>query len=260
MSGLEGKVVAVTGGSTLIGQAVVRELHGRGACVAVADIDEGPGEALAAELGERVLFRRTDITSDEDIAAFVEAVVERFGGVDGLVNLACTYLDEGFASPRADWLRALDVNVVGAVAMAQAVHPHLKARVGAAIVNFASISAKVAQTGSLALPGQQGRDRPVDPQHGDGSRRRRHPGQQRLAGLDLVEGDGRADGRRPREDRSGRGAVPPARPRRRPRRGRPGRRVPALRRGELRHRAPTGRSTAAIRRWAPKVRSLRFPD
>ncbi len=152
VNGLEGRVVAVTGGSTLIGQGVVRELHGRGACVAVADIDAAPGEDLAAELGDRLLFLRTDITNDGEIAAFVEAVVRRFGGIDGLVNLACTYLDEGFASPRADWLQALDVNVVGAVAMAQAVHPHMKARGGAAIVNFGSISAKVAQPGRWLYP------------------------------------------------------------------------------------------------------------
>lgn len=152
MADLEGKIVVVTGGSTLIGQGVVRELHGRGACVAVADIDTSAGEELAAELGDRVVFRRTDITNDADIAAFVDAVVARFGGIDGLVNLACTYLDEGFASPREDWLQALDVNVVGAVVMAQAVHPHLKERHGAAIVNFASISATVAQTGRWLYP------------------------------------------------------------------------------------------------------------
>lgn len=152
MTGFEGKVVVVTGGSTLIGQGVARELHGRGACVAVADIDAAPGEELAAELGDRLLFLRTDITDDGEIAAFVEAVVTRFGGIDGLVNLACTYLDEGFASPREDWLQAFDVNVIGAVAMAQAVHPHLKARSGAAIVNFASISAGIAQPGRWLYP------------------------------------------------------------------------------------------------------------
>ncbi len=152
MKGLAGRTAIVTGGSTLIGQAVVRELHGLGMSVAVADIDTGPGEALAAELAERALFRHTDITQDADVAACVEAVVGRFGGVDALVNLACSYLDEGFASPRADWLAALDVNVVSAVAMAQAVHPHMQARGGGAIVNFASISAGVAQTGRWLYP------------------------------------------------------------------------------------------------------------
>lgn len=152
MNGLAGKVVVVTGGSTLIGRGVVRELHGRGACVAVADIDADPGEELAAELGDRMLFLRTDITVDVDITTFVKAVVVRFGSIDGLVNLACTYLDDGFASPRADWIEALNVNVVSAVAMAQAVHPHLKTRGGAAIVNFGSISARVAQPGRWLYP------------------------------------------------------------------------------------------------------------
>ena len=130
----------------------MRELHGHGMSVAIADIDAPPGEALAAELGERALFRQTDITQDDQVAAFVAARSERFGGVDALVNLACSYLDEGFASPRADWLAALDVNVVSAVAMAQAVHPQLKATGHGAIVNFASISANVAQTGRWLYP------------------------------------------------------------------------------------------------------------
>ena len=152
MNGLAGKTAVVTGGSTLIGQAVVRELHAHGMAVAIADIDVGPGEELAVELGDRVSIRRTDITQDDEIATFVGATVERFGGVDALVNLACTYLDEGFTSSRPDWLAALDVNVVSAVAMTQAVHPHLKARGSGAIVNFASISANVAQTGRWLYP------------------------------------------------------------------------------------------------------------
>src|SRR5262245_40813604 len=100
MDGLEGRSAIVTGGSTLIGRGVVRELHAHGMSLAIADIDDGPGEELAAELGERALFRHTDITSDTEIAALVEDVVARFGRLDGLVNLACTYLDDGFASSR----------------------------------------------------------------------------------------------------------------------------------------------------------------
>jgi len=152
MRGLEGKTAVVTGGSTVIGQAVVRELYAHGMSVAIADIDAPPGEALAAELGARVLFSRTDITDDAQVAAFVAATAERFGRIDALVNLACTYLDEGLASPRADWLSALDVNVVSAVMMTKALHPYLVAAGGGAIVNFASISSKVAQTGRWLYP------------------------------------------------------------------------------------------------------------
>lgn len=152
MQGLEGRTAIVTGGSTLIGQAVVRELHGHGMAVVVADIDEEAGAPLAADLGERALFVRTDITDDAQLDACVAAAVERFGGVHALVNLACTYVDEGLASPRADWLHALDVNVVSAVMATKAVLPQLRSAGGGAVVNFASISANVAQTGRWLYP------------------------------------------------------------------------------------------------------------
>jgi len=150
--GLDGKTAIVTGGSTLIGQAVVRELRAHGVAVVIADVDAGPGEKLADELGERCLFALTDVTDDEALERLAATAVDRFGGIDALVNLACSYTDEGFASPRADWLSALDVNVVSMAMAARAVHRHLVARGGGAIVNFGSISAKVAQTGRWLYP------------------------------------------------------------------------------------------------------------
>ncbi|MDF2751540.1 MAG: 3-oxoacyl-(acyl-carrier-protein) reductase, partial [Gaiellaceae bacterium] len=152
MEGLEGRSAIVTGGSTIIGRAVVRELHGRGAAVTIADIDPTGGEELAQELGERVLFTRTDITDDGRLEACVADAVGRFGGLDIVVNLAATYLDEGVASPRDDWLKALDVNVVSAVMLVRAARPHLVGRGGGAVVNFTSISSKVAQTGRWLYP------------------------------------------------------------------------------------------------------------
>jgi NAD(P)-dependent dehydrogenase (short-subunit alcohol dehydrogenase family) len=152
MPALDGRVGIVTGGSTLIGRAVVRALHDAGASVAVADIDEAGGRSLAAESGEGVLFVPTDLRDDAQIDALVAGTVERFGGLDILVNLATSYVDEGFGSPREDWLESLNVNVVSAVMAARAAHPHLKASDHAAIVNFTSISAKVAQTGRWLYP------------------------------------------------------------------------------------------------------------
>jgi NAD(P)-dependent dehydrogenase (short-subunit alcohol dehydrogenase family) len=99
-----------------------------------------------------VVFFDTDLRDDAQIGRLVTGTVERFGGIDFLVNLACSYLDEGPASPRADWLTSLDVNVVGAAMMASAVRPHMASRHRGAIVNFTSISAKVAQTGRWLYP------------------------------------------------------------------------------------------------------------
>ncbi|MDB5999547.1 MAG: short-chain dehydrogenase [Rhizobacter sp.] len=154
--GLNGKSAIVTGGATLIGAGVVRAFHAAGVKVVVADIDAERGQALADELaasaGGHVSFLRTDITDDAQVQACVDHAAAQHGGVDILVNLACSYIDEGFKSPRADWLASFDVNVASAVALVQAVHPHMRKAGGGAVVNFTSISSGVAQTGRWLYP------------------------------------------------------------------------------------------------------------
>ncbi len=152
MRGLGGRTVIVTGGATLIGAAVVEKFVAAGANAIIADIDAARSGEVARRCGPRCRFLKTDITKDAEITACVAETVRAFGRIDFLVNLACTYLDGGFASPRADWLSALDVNVVSAAMMLRSVHPHMVAAGGGAVVNFASISAKVAQTGRWLYP------------------------------------------------------------------------------------------------------------
>lgn len=152
MAELQGRTCIVTGGATLIGAAVARRLVEHGARVAVFDIDADGGGRLAASHPDAIAFWPVDVTDDAGVARAIESVVARFGKLDGLVNLACTYLDDGAASPRADWLKALDVNLVSAVMLARAVRPHLAKAGGGAIVNFTSISAGVAQTGRWLYP------------------------------------------------------------------------------------------------------------
>lgn len=152
MQGLHGKAVLVTGGATIIGKAVVGTLRDAGAKVVVADIDKDGGRELTDEYGSDVLFVPTDIRDDAQLASCAEKAVEVFGRLDILVNLACSYVDDGFASTRAQWLDALDVNVVSAALAAKTVHPYLVRQGGGAIVNFTSISSKVAQTGRWLYP------------------------------------------------------------------------------------------------------------
>lgn len=83
MSSLEGKVALVTGGAGGLGAATVRALHGAGASIVIADVDE-TGEALAGEVGGA--FIRADVSRREDNAAMVAFAIERFGGLD-LVHL-----------------------------------------------------------------------------------------------------------------------------------------------------------------------------
>ena len=133
------------GGCTKIGRAVVDAFVAAGAKVMVADIAEGGGFA------EDVAYQRCDLRQDANIAALVKATKDRFGRIDFLVNVACSYLDNGAASTRAEWLESLDVNIVGSVMLMQAAEAELAKNRGA-IVNFGSISSRVAQTGRWLYP------------------------------------------------------------------------------------------------------------
>ncbi|KKB64820.1 short-chain dehydrogenase [Robbsia andropogonis] len=149
---LAGKVAIVTGGATLIGAAVAKDLAMAGAKIAVLDIDANNGALLGEALGVDDVFIETDITDDRAVADAVEETVRRFGGIDIIVNLACSYNDDGFRATRKDWLSAFDVNVISAVMLVKAAHPHMLKRGGGAVVNFSSISAGCAQTGRWLYP------------------------------------------------------------------------------------------------------------
>jgi NAD(P)-dependent dehydrogenase (short-subunit alcohol dehydrogenase family) len=152
MSAFTGKVAIVTGGATSIGAAIVTAFHAAGAAVVIADIDAASGQALAGRLGERALFQATDVTDDATIAACISATVGAFGGIDILVNNACTFLDKGLQSSRAEWLASLNVNLVGGAIMVREVAPHMRRRGGGAIVNFSSIAGKHGQRGRALYP------------------------------------------------------------------------------------------------------------
>lgn len=149
---LDGRVAVVTGGATLVGHGVVRALHEQGATVVVVDIDADGAREIADELGHGVHVSVTDITDDAAVAGLVADVVATHGGIDVLVNLACVYIDDGAGTDRAGWLRAFDVNVVSAVMVTNAARPVLAASGRGAVVNFTSISSKVAQTGRWVYP------------------------------------------------------------------------------------------------------------
>jgi citronellol/citronellal dehydrogenase len=96
-----GAVAIVTGGGTGIGRAVARELSRTGASVAICGRRPEPIEAVREELetaGRPVLARRCDVREPEQVEVFLDAVAERFGAVDLLVNNA----GGQFAAPAED--------------------------------------------------------------------------------------------------------------------------------------------------------------
>ena len=85
---LADKITIITGATSGIGEATARRFIEEGATVVLAGRSQDKGEALAEELGERALFKRTDIMSEDDITALVDFTVERFGRLDCLFNNA----------------------------------------------------------------------------------------------------------------------------------------------------------------------------
>ncbi|MEU3503107.1 SDR family oxidoreductase [Streptomyces hundungensis] len=146
---LHGKSMVVTGAGTGIGRAVARTLLAAGASVTLVGRRAGPlGEAADTEGGERALVHPADIGDASGARAAVEAAVERFGAVDGLVNNA------GLArfapiekADLADLTAMLDVNLLGPVHLIRAALPQLRERKGA-VVNVSSVG------GALAMPGR----------------------------------------------------------------------------------------------------------
>ena len=138
---LDGRVVLVTGGTHSIGGAIVQGLHTAGAKVMVTGIEDERGASLAASLGERALYQRLDLREDGQIDACLKACVARFGRLDAIVNCACSYLDNGLATSRVDWLAALDVNIVGPAILMQKALP-LLTKPGGVIVNIGSVAGK----------------------------------------------------------------------------------------------------------------------
>ncbi|MFD4190277.1 MULTISPECIES: SDR family NAD(P)-dependent oxidoreductase [Amycolatopsis] len=130
MGEFDGLVAAVTGGASGIGAAIVAALRERGARVAALDLTE-------VEDGVRV-----DVTDDESVRQGISAVVERFGGLDIVVNNAGIGAQGTVAdNDDAEWLRVLDVNLLGMVRVSRAALPHLRRSRAAAIVNVGSIAA-----------------------------------------------------------------------------------------------------------------------
>lgn len=138
---LTGKVAIITGGTHGMGGTISQELHAAGAKILITGIEDDWGEALADALGESAAYRRMDLGQDEDIDAALADCRSRFGRLDIIVHNACSYLDNGLATVRSDWLTSLNINVVGAAVLIEKARPLLTAP-GGVVVLISSVSAK----------------------------------------------------------------------------------------------------------------------
>ena len=147
---LAGKTAIVTGAGSGIGRAIASAFAGAGAKVACLDID---GEAAAAtcralgQAGGEGLALRCDVSLPAEVEAAVAGTLERFGGVQVLVNAAAAYDRSGtiLDLDAEEWSRVFAVNVGGAFLMSRSALPPMIAAGGGSIIHIASQLGRVAQ-------------------------------------------------------------------------------------------------------------------
>jgi NAD(P)-dependent dehydrogenase (short-subunit alcohol dehydrogenase family) len=155
---LAGKVAIVTGGASGLGRGVVEGCAAEGARVVVADVNAERGEALAAELGERVAFCATDVSDADAVQGAVDFAVQRFGGLHVMVNNAGIssasrrFLDDDFR----DFDRVMAVNLLGVMLGSQRAARHMAGHGGGSIVNITSIAGINAGAGLMPYRASKG--------------------------------------------------------------------------------------------------------
>jgi NAD(P)-dependent dehydrogenase (short-subunit alcohol dehydrogenase family) len=162
-----GLTFLITGGASGLGAACARRLVQAGASVVIADVSAAAGEALAKELGERAACVLTDVTSTDSAQAAVDAAIQHFGALHGVVNCAgilgaARIVGRDGPHDLALFERVIRVNLVGTfnmlrlAAAAMTLNPPGVDGERGVIVNTASVAAFDGQIGQAAYAASKG--------------------------------------------------------------------------------------------------------
>jgi NAD(P)-dependent dehydrogenase (short-subunit alcohol dehydrogenase family) len=147
---LNDQVVIVTGAAQGIGAACAERLSQDGAAIALWDVDDARGQALAASLtsqGRRAHYLHCNVAHKAEVDAAIAGTLQAFGRITGLVNNAGIFKAADFLDiTEADWDAVIDVNLKGAFLVGQAAAREMVRAGGGAIVNMSSVN------GVMAIP------------------------------------------------------------------------------------------------------------
>ena len=163
---IAGKIFLVTGGSSGLGAACVRELTGAGANAVILDIGDH-GKELAKEIGSAARFLNTDVTDEVQVQAAIEYAKSEFGGVHGAINCAGIATAERAVGkegpqPLAHFAKVIGVNLIGTFNVVRLVAAEMLKRPvepledRGVIICTASVAAFDGQIGQVAYSASKG--------------------------------------------------------------------------------------------------------
>lgn len=157
---LSGKTACVTGAASGIGLAIAQGMAELGADVYLCDINKEGGEAAAEGIrasGRKAAFAHVDVTSDESVTAFADALKGKGVAMDIVVNGAGWGRIQYFLDNPPDfWDRVIGINYVGPLRMVKAFLPGMYERKSGKIVNVSSDAGRVGSTGEAVYSGAKG--------------------------------------------------------------------------------------------------------
>lgn len=157
----------ISGGVSGLGLAVAKHLVAHGAAVTLLDINDDKGAAAVAELGAKVSYQRTDVTSEDGVAAALQQAAERMGGLNVAMNCAGILgagrvLGKEGPMPLKTFQTTVMVNLIGSFNVAKSAAAIMQTNAAGedgergVIVNTASIAAYEGQIGQAAYSASKG--------------------------------------------------------------------------------------------------------
>ncbi|OHD67417.1 MAG: 3-hydroxy-2-methylbutyryl-CoA dehydrogenase [Spirochaetes bacterium RBG_16_49_21] len=151
----------VTGGASGLGEGVVRALISNGGKAAIFDLDDEKGKKLEKELGESVVYQKTDVTSETDISNALRASIKKFGKINVAVNCAGITIagrttGKNGPMPLPDFEKVIRINLVGTFNVARLFAAEISNNTPGpdgergVIINTASVAAFDGQIGQAA--------------------------------------------------------------------------------------------------------------
>ena len=156
----EGKVALITGGNSGIGEATAVRMAAEGARVAIVARDRARGEELASQIGQKggeAAFFEADVTQEDAVKRMIDAVVERFGRIDVLVNNAGIINFGSVLTADVDeWDTLMATNVRSVFLVSRYALPHMIDAGGGSVINLGSNLGLIGTRGAAAYVTSKG--------------------------------------------------------------------------------------------------------